>query len=441
MARILKILIPLVLILSAFKPAMSQLRVSVEDGLREPLPIAFAPFVTKNGASPNMGRDLADVAIADLESSRLFRAIDPSAFIQTPAAATIAPRFPDWRQINAQALVVGTVGNEPDGRIRVEFRLWDVLGEVQLVGQAYVTQRENWRRISHLVADTVYKWLTGEKGYFDTRIVYVAESGTADRKVKRLAIMDQDGANHSYLTNGRNLVLTPRFSPSRQEITYMSYAGRRPRVRILNVDTNQDETLGPIDGMTFAPRFSPDGDKLLFSAEQRGNSDVFALDLRSRRRERLTDHPAIDTSPSFSPNQREIVFNSDRGGTPQLYVMSADGGNARRISFGGGRYATPVWSPRGDLIAFTKIEGGQFGIGVMRSDGSNERMLSQSYFEESPTWAPNGRVIMFFRRTPTDRKGRGGRSRLFIVDVAGGEPREIVTPGDASDPAWSPLSP
>jgi TolB protein len=441
MARILKILIPLVLILSAFKPAMSQLRVSVEDGLREPLPIAFAPFLTKNGASPNMGRDLADVAIADLESSRLFRAIDPSAFIQTPAAATIAPRFPDWRQINAQALVVGTVGNEPDGRIRVEFRLWDVLGEVQLVGQAYVTQRENWRRISHLVADTVYKWLTGEKGYFDTRIVYVAESGTADRKVKRLAIMDQDGANHSYLTNGRNLVLTPRFSPSRQEITYMSYAGRRPRVRILNVDTNQDETLGPIDGMTFAPRFSPDGDKLLFSAEQRGNSDVFALDLRSRRRERLTDHPAIDTSPSFSPNQREIVFNSDRGGTPQLYVMSADGGNARRISFGGGRYATPVWSPRGDLIAFTKIEGGQFGIGVMRSDGSNEKMLSQSYFEESPTWAPNGRVIMFFRRTPTDRKGRGGRSRLFIVDVAGGEPREIVTPGDASDPAWSPLSP
>ena len=441
MSRILKILIPLVLILSAFKPAMAQLRVSVEDGLREPLPVAFAPFVAKNGASPNMGRDLADVAIADLESSRLFRAIDPSAFIQTPAAATIAPRFPDWRQINAQALVVGTVGNEPDGRIRVEFRLWDVLGEVQLVGQAYVTQRENWRRVSHLVADTVYKWLTGEKGYFDTRIVYVAESGTADRKVKRLAIMDQDGANHSYLTSGRNLVLTPRFSPSRQEITYMSYAGRRPRVRILNVDTNQDETLGPIDGMTFAPRFSPDGDKLLFSAEQRGNSDVFALDLRSRRRERLTDHPAIDTSPSFSPNQREIVFNSDRGGTPQLYVMSADGGNARRISFGGGRYATPVWSPRGDLIAFTKIEGGQFGIGVMRSDGSNERMLSQSYFEESPTWAPNGRVIMFFRRTPTDRKGRGGRSRLFIVDVAGGEPREIVTPGDASDPAWSPLSP
>jgi TolB protein len=292
-----------------------------------------------------------------------------------------------------------------------------------------------------LVADTIYKWLTGEKGYFDTRVVYVAESGAADRKIKRLAIMDQDGANHSYLTSGRNLVLTPRFSPSRQEITYMSYAGRRPRVRILNVDTNQDETLGPIDGMTFAPRFSPDGEKLLFSAEQRGNSDVFVLDLRSRKRVRLTNHPAIDTSPSFSPNQREVVFNSDRGGSPQLYVMASDGTNARRISFGGGRYATPVWSPRGDLIAFTKIEGGRFGIGVMRSDGSNERMLSQSYFEESPTWAPNGRVIMFFRRTPTDRQGRGGKSRLFIVDVAGGEPREIKTPGDASDPAWSPLSP
>ncbi|MEK9826828.1 MAG: Tol-Pal system beta propeller repeat protein TolB [Rhodospirillales bacterium] len=441
MKRILQILIPLVLMLNMALPAQSQLRISVEDGLREPLPIAFAPFIAKSGASAGMGQNLADVAIADLESSRLFRAIDPAAFIQTPAAAAIAPRFSDWRQINAQALITGTVGGEPDGRIRVEFRLWDVLGESQLVGQAYVTQKENWRRVSHLVADTIYKWLTGEKGYFDTRVVYVAESGAADRKIKRLAIMDQDGANHSYLTSGRNLVLTPRFSPSRQEITYMSYAGRRPRVRILNVDTNQDETLGPIDGMTFAPRFSPDGEKLLFSAEQRGNSDVFVLDLRSRKRVRLTNHPAIDTSPSFSPNQREVVFNSDRGGSPQLYVMASDGANARRISFGGGRYATPVWSPRGDLIAFTKIEGGRFGIGVMRSDGSNERMLSQSYFEESPTWAPNGRVIMFFRRTPTDRQGRGGKSRLFIVDVAGGEPREIKTPGDASDPAWSPLSP
>mgnify|MGYP003700800297 CR=1 FL=1 len=427
--------------LVAAPPARAELRIDVTEGLTEPLPIAFTPFVAEGGTAADLGRDIAGVAIADLESSRLFRAIDEKAFIQTPEAAVIAPRFPDWRQISAQALVAGTVRREADGRIRVEFRLWDVLGESQLVGQAYVTQQDNWRRVAHLVADAVYKRLTGEEGYFDTRIVYVAESGPPRNRVKRLAIMDQDGANHSYLTRGAELVLTPRFSPSRQEITYLSYQDGDPQVRILNVDTNQQEKLGAIDGMTFAPRFSPDGDQLLFSLEARGNSDIYTLDLRSRQRRRLTDHPAIDTSPSYSPDQSEIVFNSDRGGAQQLYVMSANGGNVRRISFGEGRYATPVWSPRGDLIAFTRFSGGQFSIGVMRPDGSNERILSTSYLEESPTWAPNGRVLMFYRQAPTDRQGRGGRSRLYIVDVAGGPVREVKTPGDASDPAWSPLAP
>ncbi|MGZ0187108.1 MAG: Tol-Pal system beta propeller repeat protein TolB [Alphaproteobacteria bacterium] len=421
-------------------PAHAELKIVVDSGVTEPLPIAFTPFVGKGAATAKLGREVADVATADLERSGLFRAIDPKAFIQSTEAAVIAPRFPDWRQINAQALVTGSVAEEADGRLRVEFRLWDVLGEEQMVGQAYVTQRENWRRVSHLVADAVYKRLTGESGYFDTRIVYVAESGPADRRVKRLAIMDQDGANHSYLTNGQNLVLTPRFSPSRQEITYMSYAGGSPQIRILNVDTNQQEALGAIAGMTFAPRFSPDGDKLLLSSESRGNSDVFTLDLRSRKRRRLTDHPAIDTSPSFSPDQSEIVFNSDRGGSQQLYVMGADGGNVRRISFGEGRYATPVWSPRGDLIAFTKLQNGKFSIGVIRADGSKEKIVSTSFLEESPTWAPNGRVLMFYRQAPRDRQGRGGRSRLYTVDVAGGEVREVKTPGDASDPAWSPLA-
>lgn len=421
--------------------AWAQPTINVTEGVTDPLPIAFAPFVPEGGEPNKLGRDLAAVAIADLESSGLFRAIDENAFLQTPSAAALAPRFPDWRQIGAQALVTGVLRQQSDGRVRIEFRLWDVLGESQMVGQAYVTQPENWRRVSHLVADAVYKRLTGEEGYFDTRIVYIAESGPADRRIKRLAIMDQDGANHQYLSRGGELVLTPRFSPSRQEITYMSYASGSPQVRILNVDTNQSETLGPIQGMTFAPRFSPDGDRLLFSAEIRGNSDVYTLDLRSRKRSRLTNDPAIDTSPSYAPDRSQIVFNSDRGGSQQLYVMRADGSDVRRISFGDGRYATPVWSPRGDLIAFTKIEGGKFAIGVMRPDGSDERLLSSSYLEEGPTWAPNGRVLMFYRQAPTDRRGRGGRSRLYAVDIAGGQPREVKTPGDASDPAWSPLSP
>ncbi len=422
-------------------PASAELRIDVTQGVSEPLPIAFAPLTAEQGATPEMGADLAAVAAADLEGSGLFRTIDPAAFIQTPAAAAIAPRFPDWRQINAQALVAGAVTRESDGRIRVEFRLWDVLGETQLVGQAYVTQPENWRRVAHLMADAVYKRLTGEEGYFDTRIVYIAESGPADRRVKRLAIMDQDGANHAYLSRGGELVLTPRFSPSRQEITYLSYATGEPQVRILNVDTDQQETLGPIQGMTFAPRFSPDGDRLLFSAENRGNSDIYSLDLRTRQRTRMTRDPAIDTSPSYSPDQDEVVFNSDRGGSQQLYVMAADGSDVRRISFGDGSYATPVWSPRGDLIAFTKIRNGEFSIGVMQPDGSNERALSTSYLEEGPTWAPNGRVLMFYRQTPTDSRGRGGSSRLYAVDIAGGPARLIKTPGDASDPAWSPLAP
>lgn len=425
----------------ATQSASAQLRIDVTQGVTEPLPIAFAPLVAKAGAPADIGQNLADVAVADLESSGLFRAVDPKAFIQTPEAAVLAPRFPDWRQINAQALVAGTVAQEADGRLRVEYRLWDVLGEIQLVGQAFVTQPTNWRRVAHLIADSIYKRLTGEEGYFDTRIVYIAESGPPDKRVKRLAIMDQDGANHQYLTRGRELVLTPRFSPSRQEITYLSYASGRPKVRILNVDTDQQETLGPIPGMTFAPRFTPDGDRLLFAAETRGNSDIYTLDLRTRARARLTNHPAIDTSPSASPDQREIVFNSDRGGSQQLYVMGANGGDVRRISFGEGSYGTPVWSPRGDLIAFTKILNGQFSIGVMRPDGSNERILSSSYSEEGPTWAPNGRVLMFYRQAPTDRRGRGGSTRLYAIDISGGAPRLIKTPGDASDPAWSPLAP
>ena len=432
----------IMLLAMAFSSSVrAELKIVVDSGITEPLPIAFTRFVGKSDAATKLGGDIAEVATADLESSGLFRAIDPKAFIQSAEAAVIAPRFPDWRQINAQALVTGSVTEEADGRIRVEFRLWDVLGEEQMVGQAYVTQRENWRRVSHLVADAVYKRMTSDSGYFDTRIVYVAESGPADKRIKRLAIMDQDGANHSYLSDGGSLVLTPRFSPSRQEITYMSYAGGVPQIRILNVDTNQQETLSPVNGMTFAPRYSPDGDKLLLSAESRGNSDIFTLDLRSRKQRRLTDHPAIDTSPSFSPDQSEIVFNSDRGGSQQIYVMGANGGNVRRISFGEGRYATPVWSPRGDLIAFTKLQGGKFSIGVMHADGSDEKILSTSFLEESPTWAPNGRVLMFYRQAPRDRRGRGGRSRLYIIDVAGGDVREVKTPGDASDPAWSPLAP
>jgi TolB protein len=418
----------LVVVLAPY-PAMAELQLDLRKGKIEPMPIAIPPFA---GGEAQVGSDIAQVVSADLESSGLFRPLDPRAFIQNVAAGE-GPRFGDWRQINAQALVTGSVQPQGDGRLRVEFRLWDVYAEQQLAGFAYTTTRANWRRIAHIIADEIYKRITGEDGYFDTRIVYIAESGPTQKRIKRLAIMDQDGANNRYLSDGQSLVLTPRFSPSAQEITYLSYAQGTPRVYLFNIDTGQQESIGDFPGMSFAPRFSPDGNRLVLSRSESGSTNIFVLDLRTRRMTRLTDGNSINTTPSFSPDASKIVFNSDRGGSQQLYVMGAEGGEGKRISFGSGKYGTPVWSPRGDLIAFTKIEGGSFYIGVMRPDGSGERLLTQDFLVEGPTWAPNGRVLMYFR------EGRGGAPRLFSIDLTGSNQREVKTPGDASDPAWSPL--
>jgi len=420
-------------------PARAELRIDITSGHVEPMPIAIPAFP---GGSPNesqAGRDIAGVVSADLERSGLFRPIDPRSFIQNVSLGDTQPRFPDWRQINAQALVTGSVQTQGDGRLRVEFRLWDVFAEQQLSGFGYTTTQQNWRRIAHIIADEIYKRITGEDGYFDTRIVYVAESGPSERRVKRLSIMDQDGANNRFLTDGHALVLTPRFSPTAQEITYLSYGSGAPRVYLFNIDTGQQEVVGDFPGMTFAPRFSPDGNRVVLSRAENGTTNLYVLDLRTRRATRLTDSQAIDTSPCFSPDGSKIVFNSDRGGSQQLYVMNSDGSGVKRISFGSGKYGTPVWSPRGDLIAFTKIEGGSFFIGVMRPDGSGERLLTRDFLVEGPTWAPNGRVLMYFRQSPTDSRGHGGSTRLFSIDLTGSNQREVVTSQDASDPAWSPL--
>jgi TolB protein len=418
-------------------PALAELRLDVTRGKVEPMPIAIPAFAGGGGEEAQTGRDMAQVISADLERSGLFRPLDPHSFIQNVSAGE-GPRFGDWRQINAQALVSGSVQGQGDGRSRVEFRLWDVFAEQQLAGFAYTTTRQNWRRIAHIIADEIYKRITGEDGYFDSRIVYIAEAGPAEKREKRLALMDQDGANHQYLTDGRALVLTPRFSPSAQEITYLSYAQGTPRVYLRNIDSGQQEALGDFPGMTFAPRFSPEGNRIVFSRTDNGATNIYALDLRTRRPSRLTEGNSIDTTPSYSPDGSKIVFNSDRGGSQQLYVMDGSGGEARRISFGSGKYGTPVWSPRGDLIAFTKIDGGSFYIGVMRPDGSGERLLTQDFLVEGPTWAPNGRMLMYFRQGRSGG-GRAASSRLYSIDLTGGNQREVGTPGDASDPAWSPL--
>ena len=416
---------------AATLPARAQLEIDVNQGNIEPLPIAITDFLSSN----ELGTEITGIIAADLQRSGLFAPIDKGAFIEKISNPDAAPRFEDWKVINAQALVTGRVTQESDGRLRAEFRLWDTFAGEQLLGEQFFANRANARRVAHIIADAIYERLTGEKGYFDTRVVFIDESGPKNQRVKRLAIMDQDGANIRYLSDGKSIALTPRFSPTRQEITYMSYESGQPRVYLLQIETGQREVVGNFPGMTFAPRFSPDGQRVIMSLlREDGNSNVYAMDLRSRTTTRLTDSNSIDTSPSYSPDGSRVVFTSDRGGQPQIYVMGADGSGQTRISFGGGSYSTPVWSPRGDLIAFTKQSGGEFQIGVMRTDGSGERILSTGFQQEGPTWAPNGRYIMFFK----EGSGSGG-PRLYSIDLTGRNEQAIPTQNFASDPAWSPL--
>ena len=428
MKRVLALLA--VLASLAVAPAHAALQVDVTQGNAQPLPIAIPDFL----GDPQMGANVAGVVRADLERSGLFRPLDQKGFAEHITDINKVPTFASWRSITAQGLVTGQVVQQPDGRLRVDFRLWDVFGQSQMLGLQFFTTPENWRRIAHMVSDAVYERITGEKGYFDTRIVFISESGSAQKRVKRLAIMDEDGANPIFLTNGSYMVLTPRFNPTAQMIAYMSYIGGKPRVYLFDIETGKQEVLGNFPNMTFSPRFSPDGNRVALTLETGGNSDIYIMDLRNRAVQRLTSDPAIDTAPSFSPDGKQIAFESDRGGSQQIYVMNVDGSNQHRISFGAGRSGTPVWSPRGDLIAFTKQDQGRFDIGVMRTDGSGERLISSGWEDEGPTWAPNGRVLMFSRSL---QGGRG--SQIWSVDVTGRNERRVLTPGSASDPAWSPL--
>ncbi len=401
--------------------------ITVDRARTAPIPIALPPL------GGTMGAQITAVISADLERCGLFRPVGAGG---TDAGGT--PDFASWKAQGAQALVTGQVsGSDP---LRVEVRLWDVPNGSQLQGTAYTTSAANYRRIAHIIADVIYERMLGEKGYFDTRIAYIGRSGPKGRQTTRLAIMDQDGANGRVLTSGEWTTLTPRWHPTRDEIAFMSYAQNRPRVYLYDLGSNRQQVLGEFEGMSFAPRFAPDGSAVILSATRGGGSDIFVVELGSRSERRLTSSGAIDTSPCYSPDGSQIVFNSDRGGDQQIYVMGSGGGGARRISFGRGQYATPVWSPRGDLIAFTRFGSGGFAIGVMHPDGSGERILSESFSVEGPTFCPNGRVLMFQRQTASDRSGGGFSSRLVSIDITGFNERPVSTPGDASDPAWSPLN-
>ncbi len=417
--------------------AYAQLEIDITKGNLEPTPIAVPEFLSDTQSGRDLGVQVAEIIRADLERSGLFKSLDPASFIETQTNIDYEPTYSDWRVIKAQALVSGRIVEENANRIRVEFRLWDVFAGKQLTGIRLASTPQNWKRTAHKASDAIYKALTGEDGYFDSRIVFIDEKGDKMNRERRLGIMDQDGANPQYLLGGSDIVLTPRFSPSSQKISFLSYENIKPHVYLLDIETGRRELLGNFPGMTFSPTFSPDGSKLVLSMEVKGNNDIYLMDLTTRSTSRLTSDPGIDVSGSFAPDGRQIVFNSDRGGSPQLYVMNADGSDQKRISFNKGRYNAPVWSPRGDKIAFVKSLDGKFSIGIMDPDGSNERILTESYLDESPTWSPNGRVIAFSRET----RGRTGKREVWSVDLTGQNLRRINTPGQASDPAWSPLLP
>ena len=437
--RTIGVALGMMLSLTSFvAPAVAQqptLEIDVTGGVIEPVPFAIPGFIAENGAASGVANNITRVIAEDLLSTGLFREIPKSAHISGISNFNAPVQFADWRAVNSQALIVGAVAVN-SGRLTVKFRLWDVFAQAPMGDGVQLTgSPESWRRIAHKVADAVYSSMTGESGYFDSKVVFVSETGPKNARLKRLAIMDHDGAGLTYLTNDASLVLAPRFSPNGRDILYTSYETGVPRVYLMNVDTLQRRVFNNLAGMSFAPRFSPDGGKIVFSQSEGGNTDIISMDLSTGQQTRLTSGPAIDTSPSYSPDGSQIVFESDRGGSQQIYVMSANGGDAKRISFGQGRYGTPVWSPRGDLVAFTKMSGGRFHIGVMRLDGSNENLLTASFLDEAPTWSPNGRVLMFFRET----SGASGAPQIYSVDVTGRNLHQIPTPNFASDPAWSGL--
>ena len=418
----------------------AELQIDVVGAMREPLPIAIPEMIHEGFWVGQYGKKIRNVVIADLERSGLFKIINENSYIQEFTSMNEEPTYVDWKAINTQALVQSSVAEVDSNNIKIEYRLWDIFAQTQLKAQSFTTTKDNWRRVAHVISDSIYERLTGEKGYFDTRIVYISETGPSIRRVKRLAIMDQDGENHKFLTSGTTMALTPRFSPNLQKVAYMSYSGSSPKVYVLDLETGKQSLIGQFPGMTFAPRFSPDSSKMVLSYATNGKADIYEMDLTNKISKQLTKTRAIDTSPSYSPDGNQIVFNSDRGGNQQIYVMNSDGSDVKRISFGSGRYATPVWSPRGDYIAFTKMAGGQFYIGVMFPDGSGERMLASGYLVEGPTWSPNGRVIMYFRQDRGTSK-RNAPVKLYSIDLTGYNERMIVTPADGSDPAWSPLLP
>ena len=429
----------LFLLLFISSSVSAELRIDITQGNMDPIPVALLEFNTKDSESNEISMNINRVISNNLQRSGLFSVLPKKLFFNSKISFKDKPVFSDWKIITAQGLVHGKLGIKNE-KMNIEFRLWDILAQKQMVAQKLTTEKSNWRRIAHVISDIIYQRITGESGYFDSRVVYISESGPKSNRKKRLAIIDQDGANHKFLTDGSYLALTPRFSPAAQEVAYLSYNNTIPRIFLLDLNTGNQKILGEFPGMTFSPRYSPNGKKLVMSLAKNGNTDIYEMNLQTLKINRLTFYDGIDTAPSYSPDGDFITFESDRSGSQKIYVMNLKTKKVKRISFGKGKYATPVWSPRGDLIAFTKLLNGEFYIGVMYADGKGERVVYKSYLVEGPSWSPNGRVIAFYNQNRLSG-GKISNPKIKMIDLTGINLRELVTPSDASDPAWSGLLP
>jgi len=417
----------------------AELRIDITKGNLDPIPVAILEFNTNQKQEIQISQKINNVIKSNLERSGLFSILPEKTFLNNKISFNDKPEFQDWKLTTAQGLVHGRLKINGD-KLSLEFRLWDVFSQKQMIAQQLTTEKDNWRRISHVISDIIYQRITGESGYFDSRIVYISESGPKSARKKRLAIVDQDGENHKFLTDGSYLALTPRFSPAAQEIAYLSYNNQIPRIYLLDLESGNQKVLGDFPGMTFSPRYSPDGKKIIMSLAKKGNTDIYEMNLETLKIKRLTFYEGIDTAPSYSPDGDFITFESDRSGSQKIYIMNLKTKKIKRISFGKGRYATPVWSPRGDLIAFTKLLGGEFYIGVMYTDGKGERVVYKTYLVEGPSWSPNGRVLAFYSQD----KLSGGlitKPKIKLIDLTGINLRQLLTPADASDPSWSGLLP
>ena len=433
-----KVTIFIVYIFFSFMPSLYSLEINVTNGQVEPLPLAVVSFDAENIEDEEYSSKINDVISNNLKNTGLFKILSEKSYLQSKNEVFLQPNFGDWRLIDANFLVTGKL-NINNKNLNINFKLWDVYQEKLLINKSISgVSFTEWRISSHIISNLIYEAITGEKGYFDTKVVYVAETYTNAAKSKQLAIMDYDGNNHKMLTNGDNLVLTPRFSPDGKNVVFLQYKNNKASVYLMNLISEKINILGNYSGMSFAPRFSPGGKKIIFSLTERGKSNIFVQELESKKKYQITNNKYINTSPYFSPDGKKIVFSSDRAGKQNIYIKKIDNkfSKSERITFGLGNYATPVWSPRGDYIAFTKSYKKRFFIGLIKENGKGERLISEGYLADGPTWSPNGRTLAFYKIV----KKRNDKyvSKLFTIDITGNVEKELKTPYEASDPDWGP---